>query len=186
MVGPSDRLTRLAFAAGRGDNAALNEFVCSSQVDVWRFCAALAGREAADDLTQETFLQAIRGLSGFSGRSSARTWLLAIARNVAADSVRRAVRSRRLLERVGPRAEHEQAATGAADWMELIRALPPDRRDAFVLTQVIGFDYAEAAEVCECPIGTIRSRVARARRDLIEATEYAEQRDVDLPEVGGS
>ena len=47
--------------------------------------------------------------------------------------------------------------------------LDPDRREAFVLTQVAGLSYAEAAEVCEVPIGTIRSRVARARADLLDA-----------------
>jgi RNA polymerase sigma-70 factor (ECF subfamily) len=50
-----------------------------------------------------------------------------------------------------------------------VDALDPDRREAFVLTQVIGLSYEEAAAVCRCPIGTIRSRVARARADLVDA-----------------
>ena len=50
-----------------------------------------------------------------------------------------------------------------------IDGLEPDRRTAFVLTQVLGLSYAEAAEVCGCPVGTIRSRVARARDDFIGA-----------------
>ena len=50
---------------------------------------------------------------------------------------------------------------------ELLRALDPDRRAAFVLTQLFRLSYAEAAQVCDCPAGTIRSRVARARSDLI-------------------
>ena len=51
----------------------------------------------------------------------------------------------------------------------LLVDLPPQRREAFVATQMLGLSYAEAAEVCDCPVGTIRSRVARAREDLIEA-----------------
>ena len=51
----------------------------------------------------------------------------------------------------------------------LLDGLDPDRRDALILTQVLGMSYAEAAEVCGCPLGTIRSRVARAREDLITA-----------------
>jgi RNA polymerase sigma-70 factor (ECF subfamily) len=51
----------------------------------------------------------------------------------------------------------------------LLDGLESDRRDALVLTQVLGLSYSEAAEVCGCPLGTIRSRVARARDDLIAA-----------------
>ena len=53
----------------------------------------------------------------------------------------------------------------------LLDALEPDRRDALLLTQVLGLSYAEAAEVCGCPLGTIRSRVARARDELITAAQ---------------
>ncbi|MGH9034928.1 MAG: sigma factor-like helix-turn-helix DNA-binding protein, partial [Acidimicrobiia bacterium] len=49
----------------------------------------------------------------------------------------------------------------------LLAGLDPDRRQAFVLTQVLGLSYGETAAVCDCPVGTIRSRVARARADLI-------------------
>ena len=51
----------------------------------------------------------------------------------------------------------------------LLDGLDPERREALVLTQVLGMTYAEAAEVCGCPVGTIRSRVARARDDLLRA-----------------
>jgi RNA polymerase sigma-70 factor, ECF subfamily len=54
---------------------------------------------------------------------------------------------------------------------ELIKTLDDDRREAFVLTQHLGLSYAEAAKVCDCPVGTIRSRVARARNDLITSME---------------
>jgi len=53
----------------------------------------------------------------------------------------------------------------------LLDELDPDRRLAFVLTQILGYSYAEAADICECPIGTIRSRVARAREALVGLLE---------------
>jgi RNA polymerase sigma-70 factor (ECF subfamily) len=56
----------------------------------------------------------------------------------------------------------------------LIDGLHPDRREAFVLTQLVGLSYDEAAEVLGCPIGTIRSRVARARADLLQTLSAAE------------
>ena len=64
-------------------------------------------------------------------------------------------------------------------WLEersvLLDGLDIDRRHALLLTQVLGLSYAEAAEVCGCPVGTIRSRVARARDDLLNATNRDDQ-----------
>ncbi len=57
---------------------------------------------------------------------------------------------------------------------DLVRALHPDRRDAFVLTQLVGLSYDEAAAALDCPVGTIRSRVARARADLLGLVRRAE------------
>jgi RNA polymerase sigma-70 factor (ECF subfamily) len=170
-----DDLTPLAQAAGAGDRVALAAFVRRTQPEVWRVCARLGDRDAADDLTQEVYLRALPALAAFRGESSARTWLLQIARYVCADHVRRRTRRRTLLERLAQRqatdvdsVPHE---TAAADLDDLIGRLHPDRRDAFVLTQIAGLSYAEAAEVCGVPVGTIRSRVARARGDLLDALE---------------
>lgn len=161
-----DELTELALRARRGDQAAAAAFVRATQPDVWRLCSGLSSRDAADDLTQETYARAFAALHRFAGRSSVRTWLLAIARNVCADHVRAAVRVRSLPlspPRVTPDPA-EAVALGA-----LLDGLDATRREAFVLTQLLGLSYAEAAEVCDCPVGTIRSRVARAREELVAA-----------------
>jgi RNA polymerase sigma-70 factor (ECF subfamily) len=163
-----DDLTRLALAAGDGDRVALTAFVRAAQPDVWRLCAHLGGFDRADDLTQETFERALRSLPAFEGRSSARTWILSIARRTCADSIRRRVRRRRLMARLGPAPEAVADHAGAIDLDTLVARLDDDRRGAFVLTQLLGLSYAAAAEVCGCPIGTIRSRVARAREDLLQ------------------
>ncbi len=169
--GGVDELTRLAVRARDGDRAALEAFVRRAQGDVWRLCAYLASPADADDLTQDTFVRAVRGLPAFRAESGARTWVLSIARRACADHVRRAVRRRRLLERLGPPPVIEPAATGMVDLRAVVAGLDPDRREAFVLTQVLGLPYDEAAEVAGCPIGTIRSRVARARADLLGLLE---------------
>ncbi|MCZ7439402.1 sigma-70 family RNA polymerase sigma factor [Micromonospora sp. WMMC241] len=164
--------TRWALAARHGDPAAQAAFVRATQAEVWRFTAALVGPDSADDLTQETYLRALRALPGFEGRSSARTWLLGIARRTCADHLRTVVRRRRLDERLAAQAvtdrPHPDPAgqLGAAD---LVRRLPAERRSAFVLTQLLGLSYAEAADVEGVPVGTIRSRVARARDELVDA-----------------
>lgn len=170
-------VTSWALSAGRGDATALASFVRATQADVHRFLVHLSGPGDAEDLAQETYLRALRTLSSFEGRASARTWLLSVARRVAADAVRTAVRrprtrdlgedTQQTLERLAPRSGAQEAVLLRA----LVDALPGDRREAFVLTQLLDLGYAEAAEVCGCPVGTIRSRVARAREDLVRALD---------------
>lgn len=167
-----DQVTAWALAAGTGDPAAQVAFVRATQAEVWRFAAALINPDIADDLTQETYLRAFRALPGFEGRASARTWLLGIARRACADHLRTVVRRRRLDERLATHAATERPYPDPAGQLgatDLVRRLPAERRGAFVLTQLLGLSYAEAAEVEGVPVGTIRSRVARARGDLIDA-----------------
>jgi RNA polymerase sigma-70 factor, ECF subfamily len=171
-----DPTTQLALTARTGDAAAQAAFVRATQVDVWRFTAALVDPGSADDLTQETFLRAFRSLPSFEGRSSVRTWLLGIARRTCADHLRAVVRRRRLDARLAAEAWTESPAPDPAHRMStaaLLDSLSPDRRTAFVLTQVLGLSYAEAATVEDVPVGTIRSRVARAREELITAVAQA-------------
>ena len=138
--------------------------------------AALVDAGAADDLTQETFLRAFKALPGFEGRSSARTWLLGIARRTCADHLRAVIRRRRLDARMAAQAGTELPAPDPAHRLsaaDLLGRLGEERRAAFVLTQVLGLSYAEAAEVEDVPVGTIRSRVARAREELVTAVAQA-------------
>ena len=171
-----DAVTAAVLLARDGDDAAAAAFVRATQDEVWRFVAALIGVQQADDIAQDTYLRAFRALPEFAGRSSARTWLLAIARRACADHIRTAVRVRRLDARVAaepmPRSSVDHAGLLAA--AELVARLPDERRVAFVLTQVLGLSYMEAAAIEDVPVGTIRSRVARARADLVAAIEAAQ------------
>jgi RNA polymerase sigma-70 factor (ECF subfamily) len=167
-----DELARTAAQAVDGDPLAAAALVRATQAEVWRLCAALGDRRSADDLAQETYLRAFGSLHRFEGRSSVRTWLLSIARRVCADAVRAG--RRRRLTLVGEDAELEALAPDDGDRVaegsvvaDLLARLDRDRREAFVLTQLVGLPYAEAAAVVGCPVGTIRSRVARARADLV-------------------
>jgi RNA polymerase sigma-70 factor (ECF subfamily) len=173
--GAVDDLTSLALAARGGDRTALANFVRASQPDVWRLCAHLGGRQEADDLTQEVYARGLRSLSSYRGESSARTWLLTIAHRTYVDHVRSAQRRRLLLGRLRaqPSQPEAPAIVGEVDLDVLVRALDDDRRAAFVLTQVLGLAYSEAAAVLRVPVGTIRSRVARARADLVAAWDDA-------------
>jgi RNA polymerase sigma-70 factor (ECF subfamily) len=173
----SDHVTRLALAARDGDRVAFATLVRETQGDVWRLCAHLVDRQSADDLTQDTYLRAVGAIGRFRGESSARTWLLSIARRVCADAIRRRTRRRRALRRRGSDGIEVPSRSGEVELNAVLAGLSPDRRVAFTLTQVLGLSYEEAAAVAGCPVGTIRSRVARARADLLAAV------DADRPEA---
>ncbi|GIE28694.1 RNA polymerase sigma factor [Actinoplanes italicus] len=172
----ADVLASLVDDAVRGSSQAITALVHATRRDLMRFLTTLAPAGDVEDLVQETYMRMFRALPGFAGRSSVRTWLFAIARRVAADHARYTSRRPRpaalpdweaaaesAFRPGSPRFEEQQALT------DLIGSLSPERRDAFVLTQIAHLSYAEAAEVIGCPIGTVRSRVARARDDLIIA-----------------
>ena len=164
-----DELTGLAHDARRAVPGSLDAFIRASHEPVWRLCEALVDTQTADDLTQETFVKAVGAIRRFRGDASARTWILSIARHTCMDELRARDRGRRRSVAMAAGTTDSPLPDpgeeiGARD---LLRHLEVDRRAAFTLTQLLGLTYAEAAETCGCPVGTIRSRVARARDDLI-------------------
>ncbi len=163
-----DHITVLAMRAKTGDRAALDEFVAETLHDVLGVCRYLGRPSDPDDLAQETYTRALSAIHRFRGDGSARAWLLSIARRVCADATRREIRNRRLDEKLIADLIHKNHHDEA--WFEvdeLLSGLDDERRTAFVLTQLVGLSYEEAAETVGCPIGTIRSRVARARQQLL-------------------
>ena len=175
-----DPLTELALRASGGDRRSLEQFVALTMDDVHRYCSHLVGPARADDAAQATYLRAIRSLDGFRAESVAKAWLIGVARNTCLDLVRADARRARLRERLDQVAAVEARALptsgghGAVELDDLVLALAPTHREAFVLTQMLGFSYAEAASVLDCPVGTVRSRVSRAREALIVSVEVRE------------
>ncbi|WP_344286908.1 sigma-70 family RNA polymerase sigma factor [Streptomyces synnematoformans] len=178
-----EAITTWALAARAGDPDAVEHVVRALHHDVRRYVIYLgADPQAAEDITQETFLRALGSLHRFEGRSSARTWLLAIARRTVVDSLRHAAARPRLADTADWQSAAERAQPSglpghddAVALAELLAALPDERREAFVLTQLVGLPYAEAALVSDCPVGTVRSRVSRARSTLMRCLHDAER-----------
>jgi RNA polymerase sigma-70 factor, ECF subfamily len=172
-----DAVTRWALAAQHGDRAAATAFIRATSRQVRRLLGHLGEADQVEDLAQETYLRAFAALPRYAARSPARVWLLSIARRVAADQVRKAQRSPRFsradwVTEVDRRRPDPDPAS-RVEIAQSLAALAPERREAFVLTRILGLSYADAAEVCDCPVGTIRSRVFRARADLVAAlTEH--------------
>lgn len=170
----ADPLGELVDAARHGDGPAINALVLETQVEVLRLCAHLGSQDDAEDLAQDAYLRAFDSLHKFRGESQFRSWLLAIARNVCADYVRTRVRHRRIDALRVPVPESAVSLAGEVEWSNLLDQLDDDQRIAFVLTALMGMEYSQAAEICNCPVGTIRSRVSRARAHLLVLHRGAE------------
>ena len=173
LVPPVDPLRSVLAAAAEGDNVAVGELVRLTQDRVLRMCHSLGSPGEAEDLAQETYLRALRSLHMYRGDAPVQTWLLSIARHVCADHVRHRQRQRRLIDRIA-RTTSVAATPTTQHTHDLLDLLDADRREAFVLTQLVGLSYEEAADVMSCPIGTVRSRVARARAELMAAAQQPE------------
>ncbi|GIU85889.1 MAG: RNA polymerase sigma factor [Acidimicrobiia bacterium] len=170
-----DRLTTLLLDARDGDRDAFAAAIRESEADVTAFVRHWARACDVDDVVQDTYVRAWGALGSFRAAGTGRAWLLAIARRACADAVRAAQRRRRILHRATEQASrlpgHEPDPAAAHALGALIGALDAERREAIVLTQVLGLSYEEAAQVCRVPVGTIRSRVARGRAAVARAAE---------------
>jgi RNA polymerase sigma-70 factor (ECF subfamily) len=137
------------------------------------FAFSLCGQhERADDLVQETLLKAWSHLDSFQEGTNLRAWLFTILRNSFFSEMRR--RRREVEDADGKKAESltvAPAQQGHVDMQDLRKALdllPPHQREAVVLVGAAGMSYEEAAEIAKCAVGTMKSRVNRARVKLGE------------------
>jgi RNA polymerase sigma-70 factor, ECF subfamily len=174
-----DQKTEFALRAAQGDRIALDAWIERCYPPVWRYCAMMTGTELAEELAQDTFERALRALPKFRANASVTTWLIGIARHVCIDRLREDRRRDYVHQHLAALTQpgrHGGDAASRIRLLEMIHHLEPDRREAFVLTQLLGFSYQETANICSCPIGTIRSRVARARADLLADSDTIEER----------
>jgi RNA polymerase sigma-70 factor (ECF subfamily) len=172
---------RLVEAAAEGSREAFDELVRRHQTSILNLVRALTGGSAdAEDLAQDVFVRAWRGLSGFKGESAFRTWLHRVAINVVQSHRGRASKLRRLFQ-AGPATPdpQEDPIESAADPADLeqdvilrdaidkaLATLPEELRIAVTLRDVQGLDYRAIAEITGAPIGTVESRIFRARARL--------------------
>jgi RNA polymerase sigma-70 factor (ECF subfamily) len=137
------------------------------------FAISLSGNvDRADDLVQETILRALANIDSFQPGTNMPAWLFTILRNLFRSEYRK--RRREVEDATGMYAESmkSQPEQGSRLEFEELRAalaqLPDDQREAVILVGASGFSYEEAAAICECAVGTIKSRVNRARNRLAE------------------
>jgi RNA polymerase sigma-70 factor (ECF subfamily) len=158
--------------ARQGDLDAFEELVRSYQADVWRFaCHFTRDRALAEDVTQETFIRAFRFLHSFRGDSRFTSWLLRITRNCAMDTIKR-YRGRVLPE--APPSAGSPDPQARVELQAALAAVSDEHREPFLLIEVFGLSYQEAADVLSLPVGTVKSRMHRARLALMQALEVQE------------
>lgn len=185
MAGPArafqpegtDEDRMLVDRARRGDQEAFRSIVEKYERRLIGLVWGLVGDRAdAEDVAQDAFLRAFRGLGSFRGQSSFRTWLFQIALN-AARSFRQGRERRVEAGGVGPVDPETAAAAGSLEQGLIARdrlrraleELPAEQREAVLLRDVEGFDYREIAELLGVPIGTVESRIFRGRARLKQA-----------------
>ena len=161
-----------------GDTAAFDALVLRHQDRVHRFTAWSVGPDEADDATQDVFVEAYRSLASWRRRSTFRTWLYGVARNVCRHHVRRAaLRNRKtvpsLVEDAASQAAGPFDAVAESDenarLMAAITRLPRTQRVTLMLRVWEGLSYDEIAAATDVPKGTVRSRLHSARRRLADA-----------------
>ncbi|MDT0307046.1 RNA polymerase sigma factor SigM [Streptomyces sp. DSM 44917] len=162
-----------------GDPDAFSELVRRHRDRLWAVALRTLGdREEAADALQDALVSAYRAAHTFRGQSAVTTWLHRITVNACLDRARKA-RTRRTYpmpeqERLETLLEPHESAEVPAERMELRRELrdaldqlPAEQRAALVLVDMQGYPVAEAAEILQTPVGTIKSRCARARARLL-------------------
>jgi len=170
---------QIVAAARSGDLAAFEDLVRRYQADVWRLSFHLLRNESeADDVTQEAFVRAFRFLKRYRGESKFTTWLFTITRNCAFDEVRKAGRRRKLAERAGGEVRLISGDHSLRiEVREALADLPLELREPVVLIDMFGTSYREVATMLRLPVGTVKSRVHRARATLAGALLAHEEQE---------
>ena len=137
----------------------------------------LGDRDRMDDALQEAYVRAFRALPRFRGDARMGTWLFRITYNACLDELARGrkvthVPLDELVEQASGEAQPGEALAHRAEVATALRALPADERTVIFLVDVHGYDYAGAAELVGVPVGTIASRLNRARRSLRRALSH--------------
>jgi RNA polymerase sigma-70 factor (ECF subfamily) len=172
-----------------GELSAFEELVDRYQPVVARVAAGIVGSEDAEDISQDAFLRAFHRLEGFRGEAPFRSWLLRITHNAALDHL-----ARRRPEPVDPQTfdtSQPSATRAPADRLELrerierlerkLHGLSYEHRTVLVLRDAEGFSYEEIADITDSPLGSVKGRLHRARREFVEMLR-ANSYDWELPE----
>jgi RNA polymerase sigma-70 factor (ECF subfamily) len=151
----------------------LREAMLAAVPSLRAFAISLSGNiDRADDLVQETLLRAIANIDSFQPGTNMSAWMFTILRNLFRSEYRK--RRREVEDTDGSYAEslkshpEQNSRLEFQEFRAALAKLPPDQREALILVGASGFSDEEAASICDCAVGTIKSRVNRARTRLAD------------------
>jgi RNA polymerase sigma-70 factor (ECF subfamily) len=160
-------------AGGMSPDKNVREVMLAAVPGLRAFAISLCGNvDRADDLVQEALLRALSNIRSFEPGTNMSAWLFTILRNLFRSEYRK--RRREVEDVDGSYAEQltslpeQNSRVEINEFREALKLLPPEQRESLILVGASGFSYEEAAQICECAVGTIKSRVNRARRRLAE------------------
>ncbi len=197
MIAVSDADARLVLRCQANDSAAFNEIVARYKNRVYNYICRMVGAGTdAEDLAQETFVRAYMSIHSFQSRASLNTWLFRIATNICIDHVRKSKKAKALMtslyredteeeteeirdlpdERFEPqRSLLTKELAGQLD--HALQTLPEKLRTVTLLYDMEGLSYEEIAQIVDCPLGTVKSRLFHARAALrAKLTPYLDER----------
>lgn len=173
-MAPTDRDTdaRLVKAAQAGDSLAFEGLVRAHSDAVYGHALRFFGDHAtAEDVVQEVFVKMLRSLGSYNGKAAFSTWLFRVTRNVCLDMLRSGKHRPVPVDPVelvsGFVPDHAQVVVDTVTVERAMQSLPPEDREALGSVTLFGLSYAEASEELGVPVGTVKSRVFRARRTLL-------------------
>jgi RNA polymerase sigma-70 factor, ECF subfamily len=168
----------------KDDSTSVREVMLAAIPGLRAFAISLCGNvDRADDLVQETLIRALAHINSFEPGTNMSAWLITILRNLYRSEYRK--RRREVEDADGKYAENlrslpqQEGHVEMSEFLVALAKLAPDQREALVLIGALGFSHEEVANICGCAIGTIKSRVNRARNQL------AELLSIDSPEDFG-
>ncbi len=181
----SSKDLQLYIKALEGDMTAFEELVSSNYTHIYNLCyRMMRNSQDAEDMLQESMLKAWRKLKSFKQTSSFSTWLHRIAANTCLDAIRKRKDSSVSMEVMEEKGRHLTDDT-SADFTErsiqkdmiqdALQDLKERERLIIILKDVQGYSYEEIADILSCPMGTVRSRLSRARVTMAEILNKMEQ-----------
>ena len=157
----------------KDDGTTVREVMLAAIPGLRAFAISLCGNvDRADDLVQETLIRALAHIDSFEPGTNMSAWLITILRNLYRSEYRK--RRREVEDADGKYAENlrslpqQEGQVEMTEFLAALAKLPHDQREALVLIGALGFSHEEVANICGCAIGTIKSRVNRARNQLAE------------------